>query len=199
MFRKKDAAIYFSLALALPVAAQAQETTPDLLVEPYLGVGYGAYDLEFSSPAIDDDDDFSDDADAWRIYGGTHITESIALELSWYEFDDAEDEGDADTPAIQTELDGWSIAALFNAPVHQAFDLFAKVGWFWWDSDDSLSVAGAPVGSRSDDGNDVFFGVGARVEVTDVFDVRLEYDRFELDSDVRPDLDYAAVSVQYNF
>lgn len=180
--------LFLGLVLALGTAgASAQQ----LIAEPYVGFGWGQYQLEFESPDIDDS--FDESQDAVRLFAGTQFTDALAAEISLYDF-----EGGTDTN-ISTDLEGVSIATLFTAPLHERFDLFAKVGWFWWESEVETTFPDDPVLSQDDDGNDVFFGVGAKVGLTDAIDLRLEYDRYDLDTNVNPDLDYASVSLQFSF
>lgn len=163
-------------------------------VEPYIGAGWGEYKFEFDSDAFDSD--FDDDQDVWRVYGGVQFNEALGLEIAYYDFDEGGDGG------LASDLEGASLAAIFSAPLHDRFSLFAKVGWFWWEADieeTSPVIPGVPPLSEDFDGDDVFFGAGLNVGLTDSLEVRLEYDRFELDRDINPDLDMASISLQYKF
>jgi hypothetical protein len=51
-----------------------------------------------------------------------------------------------------------------------------KVGYLWWDAESS--VAGVSAG---EDGSDVFFGLGTGFALTETFDLRLEYELYQLD------------------
>lgn len=191
MIKKTNILLYLLPFIALAASAPgvyAQE----LLAEPYVGFGYGQYKLEFESDEVDTD--FDDDQDTWRIYGGTQFTEALGAEISLYDFS-----GGTDT-SLASDLEGASIAALFHAPLFDdRFSLFAKVGWFYWEADIETTVPGAPVLSEDFDGNDVFFGAGAKLALTDAVALRLEYDRFELDEDINPELDQASLSLQFSF
>lgn len=163
-------------------------------VEPYIGFGYGQYKFEFESSDIDTD--FDDDQNVWRLFGGVQLNKALGLELSIYNFDDARDRG------LRSELEGASLAAIFAAPLHERFALFAKVGWFWWEADikgTAVVIPGEPPLREDFDGDDVFFGAGLKVGLTDSVDLRIEYDRFELDRDINPDLDMASISLQARF
>lgn len=190
MIKKTTIPLYLFSFLALAASAPGAYAQ-ELLADPYVGFGYGQYQLEFESPTTDDD--FDESQDAMRVYAGTQLTKALAGEISVYDFDGGTD------ASISSDLEGVSIAALFTAPLHERFDLFAKVGWFWWESEIETAVPGDPILSQDDDGDDVFFGAGAKVGLTEAIDLRFEYDRFELDNDVNPDLDYASVSVQVSF
>lgn len=183
---KKTNILFFTfLAMAAGAPAVYAE------VDPYIGVGYGLYQFEVDE--FDEFDEFDDDQEALRIFGGVHFNDMIGAEITLYEFDAA---ADAD---IESDLQGASIAALVGAPIHDRFSLFAKVGWFWWEAELEATVPGDPVLTADFEGDDLFFGVGAKIGLTDAIDLRLDYDRFELEDDIDPDLDYASLSIQVNF
>lgn len=177
-----------SLALALGAPMAYAE------IAPYIGAGWGEYKLEFDADAFDSD--FDDDQHVWRIFGGVEFNDALALEIAVYDFDEGGSDG------LEADLEGASLAAIFSAPIFDRFSLFAKVGWFWWEADideTRVVIPGEPALSEDFDGDDVFFGAGLNVGLTESLEVRVEYDRFELDRDINPDLDMASVSLQYKF
>lgn len=182
---------YLPMAVIAVGAASAVQTQ-DVRAEPYVGFGYGQYQLEFDTDT--DLDDFDDDQDAWRIFGGMQLTDALGAEISLYDFDSA------GNTSLSTDLEGASIAALFHAPIiDDRFSLFAKIGWFFWEAEVETTIPGDPVLSSDFDGNDLFFGAGLRIGFSDAFALRLEYDRFELEEDIEPDLDYASASLEFKF
>lgn len=169
-----------------PLAVQADPP------EVYAGAGWGQYRLEFDDDRLDSD--FDDDQNAYRLYFGGQFTETLGAEISVYEFDDTEDIG------LDTELEGASIAGTFSAPVWEdRFSIFGKLGWFFWEADVRGTLAAAPFGTQEYDGDDFFYGMGLKFGLADAIDLRVEYDRFELEDDFEPDLDYASASIQFNF
>lgn len=189
MINKTSIPLFLLSILAL---ASAPGYAQKLVAEPYVGFGYGQYRLEFDTGV--DDDEFDDEQDAWKIYLGTQLTEAFGAEITGYDFSGGRDS------SLESDLEGASIAALFHAPLFEdRFSLFAKVGWFWWEADVETTVPGDPILSEDFDGNDLFFGVGAQLGLTDTLKLRLEYDRFELDEDINPELDYASASIQFHF
>lgn len=186
MKKSNIALIPIAALLATPFAAQAEEV-PNW----YVGFGYGQYKLEFET---DTDTDFDDDRDALNVYVGGRFTRAIGAEITFYEFDDAEDS------TLQTELEGASIAGVFYAPLWEnRFDIYLKLGWFFWESEvETAILPGAPL-TEDFEGDDFFYGAGVQFGFTDTFGLRLEYDRFELEDDIEPDLDYASVNLQFSF
>jgi OmpA-OmpF porin, OOP family len=188
MSKKTTIPLYVFLALAV----SAPGVYAKVLNEPYLGVGYGQYNFETDRV----DFDFDDDREALKVYGGIMFTKSLGAEITWYDFDEARDN------FLRADLEGSSIAGVFNAPLHDRFAFFAKVGWFFWDVDlkTDVFIPGIAVVNEDFDGDDVFFGVGAQIGLTESLDLRFEYERFDIDDEaIRPEFEYASVSLQANF
>ncbi|WP_372761094.1 outer membrane beta-barrel protein [Pseudoalteromonas sp.] len=156
----------------------------------YTGIGYGQYSFQFEDS--ENDTDFDDDAQMLKGYVGSQFNEHFSLELAYQNFDEA---SDIDSKA---EVDGISLAARLAAPITNNFSVYAKGGWLEWDADITQKL---PVGSitRSTDGGDVFYGAGIEYAFTSNVQVRLEYERYELDDDIDPEMDVASVSFQYMF
>lgn len=197
------------LGLALAVGAPLTYAKPirDWNLAPYIGAGWGEYKLDFKGHEHFHSD-FDDNQDVWRVFGGLQFNDVLGAEITYYEFDDAKDRGrhrdhhDRRYGGLEADLDGWSIAAVFSAPLHDRFAVFAKVGWFWWEADINHTqtvIPGERPLRKNEDGDDVFFGAGLNIGVTEHLQVRLEYDRFELDEDINPNLDAASVSLQWRF
>jgi OOP family OmpA-OmpF porin len=173
-----------TLLTVCPVIANAE--TP----ETYIGVGYGQYKFEFDDDDIDTD--FSDNRDLGKIYIGANFNEMFGIELSYLDFDKASDAG------FDADIEGLSLAGTLSFPISDHFSVFAKAGWFAWEADISGSVGPLTV-SNDIDGDDLFYGVGLKIGLVDNPDLRIEYDRYELDGSIDPELDVASVAVQLVF
>lgn len=174
-----------SLAL-LPSAAWSQGTfqQPDGEVRPYLGAGLGYYRLNDSN-FLDENERLKDDRYAWRVFGGVDFFRFLALEVGYLDF------AEASRGATSMDVDGWTAAVVGAIPLTDTFAITGKVGNFWWDADKRAG----PV-RRSHSGDDMFYGIGARFSLTPRTDLRLEYDRYDVD-DI--DLDTASLNLQYRF
>ena len=53
--------------------------------------------------------------------------------------------------------------------------------------------------SSSIDGGDWLYGAGVEFHLNENVNMRLEYTRYELENNIDPDMDVAAVSVEYQF
>lgn len=157
----------------------------------YVGAGYGQYSIQYENR--ENDIDFDDDAAVLKGYIGARFNPYLSLELAYQNFDEANDVDD------YAEIDGLSLAAILSLPITQNFSLFAKGGWFKWDADISTDIPALGNITSSQDGSDIFYGAGLRYAFSKNIEARIEYERFELEDDIEPDLDVASVSIQYVF
>ncbi|WP_179957732.1 porin family protein [Exilibacterium tricleocarpae] len=176
--------------LLVLTSSMAQAEAPEF----YVGGGYGLYKFEFDNDDIDTD--FEDEQGVIKLFAGGKFTEHLGVELAYLNFDEATDSD------LDADIDGFSLAAVLSAPLGESFSLFGKLGWFAWEADISGSVPfDLDVIGVDDklDGDDVFYGVGAKFRLTDNVDLRVEYDRYELDDNFDPELDIFSVSAQFVF
>lgn len=158
------------VALVSVPVAQAQP-------EFYLGAGYGLYDIN--------EDDFDDDDSVWKVYTGFSFNQALGIELSWVDFNEVREAGNS------LDADGWGAAAVLSLPLSENFALYGKAGQFFWDSE--ARALGIPI---DDDGDDPFFGAGAKFRLNDALDLRLEWERYDV-ADI--DLDTVFIMLQASF
>jgi len=168
--------LLFALAtlsgIALSVPAQAQP-------EFFLGAGYGRYDIN--------EDDFDEDDTVWKAYAGFSFNQALGVELSWVDFNEAREAGNS------LDADGWGAAAVLSLPLSENFALYGKAGQFFWETE----ASGLGPGVRpDDDGDDPFFGAGAKFRLNDLLDLRLEWERYDV---ADADLDTVFVMLQASF
>lgn len=163
--------------------------------EAYVGFGYGQYRFEFDDDSIDTD--FDDDREVIKAYVGGQFSEAFGLELTYLDFDEAHDRD------INAEIEGWSLAGIFSAPLADHFSIYGKLGWFAWETDVRGRLGGTgPVLVDIDeniDGNDLFYGAGMKIGLGDAVDLRFEYDRYEIDDNIDPELDILSANIQFIF
>lgn len=183
--------------LAFPaVLLLASTSLPAVADQPeaYVGLGYGQYRFEFDDEDLDSS--FDDDQAVLKAFVGGQFTEAFGLEFTYLNFDEASDND------LNAEIDGWSIAGVFSAPLHDNFDIYGKLGWFAWEAEytGQAAVGNVLVDVQGDiDGDDIFYGAGLRFGLSDAVDLRLEYDRYELDDNIDPEMDTLSASLQFNF
>lgn len=150
----------------------------------YVGGAVGYYRLN-DDDFLDEDDELKDNRSAWRAYAGIEVGRIFALEGAYTDF------GETSDGLAKTELTGLSGAALINIPVLDFMAPYGKVGMISWDRERSFGSL-----SDNDEGEDVFFGLGARFSLAPSADMRLEYERYEIDD---MDLDMASINLQFRF
>lgn len=159
----------------------------------YVGAAYGLVSVDGS--------EFDDDDDAPQIYAGFQVTPYFGIEGSYMDF------GKARGDVLQMETDGYSLALTGRIPVNERFALYAKVGQFWWDSDVSVRNTGL---GESFSGDELTYGVGLSFAITPALDLRLSYDRLDVDLDrdeigpvaranFESDVDVAALGLTFKF
>jgi hypothetical protein len=153
----------------------------------YLGGGVGYFRLD-EKRFLDEDEDFRDNRFAWHATAGVQFTPVFSLEGGYIDFGKPEDENS------RIRLKGWQVAGMVHLPLTQNFAPYAKLGQLFWDRDRERTVPS--VQRRSDSGNDTFFGLGARFDLSQVTQLRVGYDRISVDNS---DLDLATLSLQYRF
>jgi OOP family OmpA-OmpF porin len=193
----KQISTLVSLAI-ISSAAAAQSTTEKsnnwrLSPEFSIGAGYGLTKLK--------DDEFKEDEAAKKIFALVKFNEYIGLEASYIDFDKAGND------VLTMDADGKSLAVIFEAPISEAFSLYVKGGQLWWDADASIDAINA---SDNYDGDEAFWGGGAKFRLSDNLDLRIEYERFdfkisrdEIDvlqqNDINMNVDFASINLQFTF
>lgn len=152
-----------ALALALASGAHADQRE---YTGFYAGAAYGAVSVDGSA--------FDDDDTAPQIYAGVQFTPYLGVEAGYMDF------GKARGDILQMEADGYSLALTGRLPVSERVALYAKVGQFWWDSDVRIRNTGL---GESFSGRELTYGAGVSFALTPVLDLRISYDRLDVDLD----------------
>lgn len=185
------------MALALPAVILLAFPSMQALADApgaYAGLGYGQFRFKFDDDSIDTD--FEDEREVLKAYAGGMFTDAVGIEFSYLNFDEANDND------LNADIDGWSLAGVFAAPISDHFSVYGKVGWFSWEAEYEGQVAVGPVFvavDESADGDDIFYGAGVRFGLSDAISLRFEYDRYELDDNIDPDLDILSANIQFGF
>ncbi len=172
------------LGIGLAGQAHAQEG-----IHPYIGGSYGLYKSG--------DGDYDEERDLWEAYAGIGLHRFFGVEANYTNI------GEMSTDFSDVEIKGWGVAAVGQLPITDSFDVYAKLGQFFWDAD----VAVAGMEAESFDGDEPFFAVGAGLGITELLSLTLEYTRynaeFELDEALEDsdggDLDTVKAGLRFAF
>lgn len=172
---RKAIALPSVLSLGLIALAAASVPRPANAADTglYLGGGVGAYSLDI------DDTSFDDGAAVGKILAGYRLHPNLAVEADYQRLFKAKD----DILGVKAEVDAdaWTVALRPTLPLTDFIDLYAKVGYTWYDVETKASLLGVPAINDSDSDSDFSWGGGvdlnfgnlslrgelARIEVND--------------------------------
>ena len=131
----------------------------------YVGAGIGQA-REESGPFKGSDTSF-------RLFGGYSFNRYFAAEAGYIDGGDIED--DIGPYRVSIASDGLFAAGLAKLPLGDRFALFAKLGWVFHDSTETVSL-GSQRSSESTSDSDFLFGGGVALKLGKYFQLRAEYD-----------------------
>lgn len=129
----------------------------------------------------------------YKIYGGGNINGMLGLELGYTDF------GKIRTGGGQT--DAWAASASLTAgiPIGDRFSIFAKGGGIYGRTDVRAS-ASSLLNTGHKNGWGYTYGVGAALGITPTVQVRVDYDRYNLDfAGGSRDIDMLSAGLQMRF
>lgn len=184
MFKRINA---INTIAALGIASFMPSTA---MAEPYgyIGAGYGQYKFEFEDD--ESGQEFSDENTLGKIFIGAQVNDVVGAEVTYLSFSDGKD------GLIESEIEGLSAALTLGLPIGDYFAVRARGGWMLWEA--NYKVSNLPIDKKLE-GDDFFAGVGVEVGLGDHVDIRVDYDRYQLDEEVDPELDIVSVSAQLAF
>jgi hypothetical protein len=161
MFRAMIAALILASASMSAVAADNGF---------YIGAAVGQAGVEVDEVDLGD---FDGDDTGFKVIAGFRPLEWLAFEANYVDLGTASDNVAGVNVDVDTKgIDAFGVLFL-PLPV---VDIFLKAGLISWDLDANVSG----LGSVSDDGTDLAYGVGACLGFG-YFGVRAEYERFEIE------------------
>jgi OOP family OmpA-OmpF porin len=150
------------------VAATLLASAPAMAAEDggfYVGAGIGQFSVNEGG--------FDESDTGYKLFGGWMFNQYVGGEL---EYIDGGTVGDnnfgIDTTAFNVSVKG-------NWPVTEQFDVYGKVGYFFWDAD--IDDSGDSGQERNESGSDLSWGLGAGYDFTDNFGVVAEWQWFQIE------------------
>ena len=177
------------------------------------GLSSDDYRNDLQSVGIDARNVSLDDSDtAWKAFAGYSFNEYFAVEGGYTNLGQMESVYTTTIdPGGEHELlrktanvhpyfaAGGTLAVVGQVPIGTQFDLFAKVGGFWWDSSDVVvEIVRGSHGALAlgKDGTDIFYGAGVGLKLGNGWKVKGEYERYEVDNQ---DCDFFSFGVEKHF
>lgn len=139
---------------------------------------------------------------AWKLYGGYKFSRHLAVEAGYVNLGEQTGSATFVTPAgspasYVVDLDAFQLAVVGSFPISEAFSVFGKVGAYFWRTESRIGIGGGTL-TEDNDGNDLYFGLGASVRVTDGVKLRAEWERFDSDDD-EGEIDLYTLGASFDF
>ena len=178
---KLTAAIAALMSPALLPAAHAQ--VQDEVSGFYVGGGVGQFNA-----GIDDVDEVDNTVDAWddddsayKFFGGYRLNRFLALELDYINL--GEPSG-AVVPGfnVDASVDGFAPYVVGTIPLGPHFEVYGRLGYYFYDA-----TVGRENGLNNrvefdEESEDLVYGAGIGASIGEKFNVRFEYEKFDLKS-----------------
>lgn len=177
------------LAISAPAAAQQSD------MGFYIGGAYGmsSFDIDtagITNPSVDDSDS------GFKIFGGYQFSRNWGVEVGYVDFGKAGIRGSILGTPFNGDLGvtALTVAGTGTMPMNESFSLLGKVGIWNWDAKASVAALGT-VGTASDSGTDLFFGVGLRYNLSKNLGLQLEVEQYSGDDSIT----YTSLGLRYKF
>ena len=146
----------------------------------YVGASIGQFGVDESG--------FSESDTSFKLFGGWMYNQFVGGAV---EYIDGGTVGDnnfgIDSTGINASLKG-------NFPISEQFDVFGKVGYYFWDADIDLTGDSGQEGNES--GSDLSWGLGAGYNFTDNISIVAEWQWFQIEE---ADADFMSASFVWKF
>jgi hypothetical protein len=178
----------------------------------YLGGSVSQSSVDISLSDIDDGSITSGSADntdkGWKGFVGFRLFKFVSIEVDKIDVGEvsisAVSDGSvlpippnfaAGDVAATIDLDGYRLSALASLPIGKRFSVFARFGYFEWDTVTSVANDGVTTTDVASDTDD-FYGAGVAWKFKGGTSLRVEYETMTLDS---TDVDIASVGLAFGF
>ena len=123
--------------------------------------------------------DVDDDSTAWRLSFGWRLNDYLALEGGYHNFGRFEEDFDVDGTPVRVSLkaDGFTLGGVGSIPLGERFNLFGRVGAFFWDGDADLNG----VTQATPEDTNLYLGLGVRYDLNERFSITGDGSRYDLD------------------
>lgn len=155
----------FSALAIVSMAVSAEAHADDKHSGIYLGAGVGEVTNKVAG--------FEADGVAIKFFGGYAFNQYFALEAAYIDAGTLKDT--VDGLDVSVDNDGFVVAALGKLPLTDAFSLFAKLGYTFYDQKVIARRGDVSVSEKSS-GDDLLYGVGANLRLGRRLELRAEYE-----------------------
>ncbi len=174
----KLAAALATLAVAAAApAANAQDENRGF----YLGGGVGQFNAQ-----IDDVDQLDDAVDSWdeddtayKFFGGYRLNNFLAVELDYINLGKP---SGAVVPGrnVDASIDGFAPYVVGTFPLGKVFEIYGRLGYYFYDATVGVEDELDNRAEFDEESEDLVYGAGIGANIGERFNVRFEYERFDL-------------------
>lgn len=176
----KIAAAVAALSLAtLPAFAQQQEEVSGF----YIGGGAGQFNAQ-----IDDVDDLDEGVEGWdeddtayKFFAGYRLNRFLGFELAYINL--GEPSG-AVVPGFNVDqsVDGFAPYIVGTFPLGKYFEVYGRLGYYFYDATLGTETELDGRAEFDEESEDLVWGGGIGANIGEKLNVRLEYERFDLET-----------------
>ncbi|WP_373082672.1 outer membrane beta-barrel protein [Zhongshania sp.] len=170
------------LAAAMPLASMAESGTMYVTGQ----FGKTSYDIDGGSN-IDDEDN------GYTMGIGVRMGPNVSIEGGYVDLGEVSGGNGVDSLSVETS-GAFAGLGLF-IPLQPGFELTGRAGLIAWDSDAKMRIGGVS-SSESEDGTDIYFGIGAAFQVSRELHLTVGFDRYDIDD---TDVDMLSLGAKFYF
>jgi OOP family OmpA-OmpF porin len=156
------------------------------------GVGVSSIDTDVNEPgvSVDDNDVF------FSIGAGYNFNKMFAIEAGYIDLGEVKVSVPEIAYTATISADGFYFGPRLTFEITPQFEAYGRVGVFAWDAEAKDSVGN----SASDDGTDVYFGIGAAYKISDQVSLGADWTRYAYEDDGDDfDVDTFGAKLKFNF
>ncbi|HEU4590325.1 MAG TPA: porin family protein [Steroidobacteraceae bacterium] len=175
----KSIAAFALLCGALVPVAMAQEQQE--VSGFYLGAGVGQFNAGIDN--VDDVDstvdNWSEDDTAYKVFAGYRLNRFLGLEVDYINL--GKPSGEV-VPGINvdTSVDGFAPYVVGTIPLGPYFEIYGRAGYYFYDANTRMTDTLDNRVSFDEESQDFVYGGGIGANIGEKFNVRFEYEKFDL-------------------
>lgn len=177
----------------------------------YAGVSLGETTVDTGITNTTGTARLDEDDTGFKILVGKKIDKTISIEGFYVDFGEASLTGNTgdnfdlggatfvfttNNAKIASSATAFGVNGKFTHAFNDKSSIAGRIGLYMWDA--KFTVSGASIASTtlSDDGTDLFYGIGYKYNINKQYALTLDYDLYTTDDD---DLDMISLGVLFNF
>jgi opacity protein-like surface antigen len=170
-----------AMAASMAVAAAAHAQEPTETSGFYLGGGIGQFNAGIDDvDQIDNTvDNWKDDDTAYKLFAGYRLNRYLGFEVAYVNL--GEPSGDV-VPGfnVQSAIDGFAPYVVGTIPLGRFFELYGRAGYYFYDATTATTDTLDNRVEFKEDSQDFVYGGGLGFNLGEKFNVRAEYERFDI-------------------